>query len=110
MGLTKEHIYSENQKMIAQFAKALGHPARVAILEQLFKAETCICADLVDVIGLAQPTISQHLKELKQAGLIQSTQVGKKTCLCLHTENFNRIKRGFAYFFNERKILDFNCC
>ena len=65
MGLTKSEIFTQQQNAISNIAKVLGHPARIAILQHLFKMNSCICGDLVDEIGLAQPTISQHLKELK---------------------------------------------
>jgi ArsR family transcriptional regulator len=70
MGLTKSEIFTSEQNTVAVIAKVLGHPARIAILEFLMKLETCVCGDLVKDIGLAQPTISQHLKELKKGGLI----------------------------------------
>jgi ArsR family transcriptional regulator, arsenate/arsenite/antimonite-responsive transcriptional repressor len=71
MGLVKSEIFTERQNEISNLAKALGHPARVAIIQQLFKIQGCICGDLVTEIGLAQATISQHLKELKSVGLIK---------------------------------------
>ena len=70
MGLTKTEIFTEEQNKLAIIAKVLGHPARIAILQHLMKIQSCICGDLVDVIGLAQPTISQHLKELKKINII----------------------------------------
>ena len=80
MGITKSEIFTDHQNEIALFAKVLGHPARVAILQHLFKINACVCGDLVDEIGLAQPTISQHLKELKQLGLIKGTIEGTSVC------------------------------
>ena len=71
MGLTKTEIFTDQQNEISLFAKVFGHPARVAILQHLFKINSCVCGDLVNEIGLAQPTISQHLKELKHLGLIK---------------------------------------
>ena len=70
MGVTKSEIFTEEQNKISMIAKAFGHPARVAILQHLFKMNTCVCGDLVEEIGLAQPTISQHLKELKKISFI----------------------------------------
>ena len=84
MGLTKTEKFTDQQNEIALIAKAMGHPARVAILQHLFKINTCICGDLVEEIGLAQPTISQHLKELKQVGLIQGTIEGTSICYCIN--------------------------
>ena len=88
MGLTKTEIFTDQQNRIAVFAKAFAHPARVAILQQLFRTDSCICGDLVDEIGLAQPTISQHLKELKQLGLIKGIIEGTSVCYCINKENW----------------------
>tara|TARA_R110002073_G_scaffold306012_5_gene475193 strand:+ start:35274 stop:35603 length:330 start_codon:yes stop_codon:yes gene_type:complete len=87
MGLTKSEIFTEQQNKIAQLAKVLGHPARIAILEHLFKTKSCVCGDLVNEIGLAQPTISQHLKELKSIHLIKGTIEGTSVCYCIDKEN-----------------------
>jgi len=73
MGLAKTEFFSDVQNEVATLSKAFGHPARVAILEHLFKLNACVCGDLVNEIGLAQPTISQHLKELKSLGLIKGS-------------------------------------
>jgi len=86
MGLIKTEMFTDSQNEIALFAKAFGHPARVAILQHLFKIKTCVCGDLVNEIGLAQPTISQHLKELKQLGLIKGNVEGTKVCYCIDTQ------------------------
>ena len=83
MGLTKSEIFSDKQNRLAGMMKALAHPARIAIIQHLIKANACICGDLVGELGLAQPTISQHLKELKQAGLIQGTIEGTSVCYCI---------------------------
>src|SRR3546814_19171834 len=88
MGLTKSEIFSAEQNRLAQLLKALAHPARVAILQHLIKANTCICGDLVDELGLAQATISQHLKELKNVGLIQGTIEGVSVCYCINPETW----------------------
>ena len=80
MGLAKTEIFTDSQNEIALFAKAVRHPARVAILEHLFKTNTCVWGDLVNEIGLAQPTISQHLKELKLLGLIKGNVEGTSVC------------------------------
>ena len=87
MGLAKSEIFTAEQNEIANFAKAFGHPARVAILQHLFKINSCICGDLVNEIGLAQPTISQHLKELKHLGLIKGTIDGTSVCYCIDAVN-----------------------
>jgi ArsR family transcriptional regulator, arsenate/arsenite/antimonite-responsive transcriptional repressor len=100
MGITKTEIYTEAQNQIAKIAKVIGHPARVAIMEYLVKQNTCICGDLVNEIGLAQPTISQHLKELKNIGLIKGTIEGTSICYCIDTDSWNRFKQVFDSFFN----------
>jgi DNA-binding transcriptional ArsR family regulator len=83
MGTTKTEHFTESQNEIAQLAKALGHPARIAILDYLATVDTCICGDIVKELPLAQPTISQHLKELKNAGLIKGTIEGTAICYCI---------------------------
>ena len=92
MGLTKSEIFTDQQNKISVIAKAFGHPARVAILQHLFKTNSCICGDLVDEIGLAQPTISQHLKELKNIGLIKGNIEGTSVCYCIDQTNWANIK------------------
>jgi len=84
MGLTKTDLYTEEQNRIAVLAKAIGHPARVAILQYLLKQKSCICGEIVDEIGLSQPTISQHLRELKNIGLITGSIDGTKVCYCIN--------------------------
>src|SRR6185295_9765879 len=83
MGLTKTEIFTDRQNKIATMMKALGHPARIAIIQHLVKAQACICGDLVDELGLAQATISQHLKELKAVGIIKGTIEGTSVCYCI---------------------------
>ncbi|MEZ5424175.1 MAG: metalloregulator ArsR/SmtB family transcription factor [Pyrinomonadaceae bacterium] len=91
MGTTKTEGFSKRQNEMATLAKALGHPARVAIVEYLAKAGTCICGDIVDELPLAQATISQHLKELKQAGLIKGNIDGNAICYCIDERTVQRI-------------------
>lgn len=110
MGLTKSEIFSDKQNQIAQLAKAFGHPARVAILEYLFKTNSCVCGDLVNEIGLAQPTISQHLKELKQLGLIKGTIEGTSVCYCIDTNNWSQIKQLLSEFLDQDMDDASNCC
>lgn len=107
MGLTKTDIYTDQQNEIANIAKVLGHPARIAIIQHLIKVETCICADIVDEIGLAQATISQHLKEMKRVGLIKGTISGTSMCYCIDADRFKEIKVLFDNIFNN--IVN-NCC
>jgi DNA-binding transcriptional ArsR family regulator len=109
MGLTKTEMFTEQQNEIALFAKAFGHPARVAILQHLFKIDACVCGDLVDEIGLAQPTISQHLKELKHLGLIKGNIEGTSVCYCIDKENWTSMKK-IMFQFLDQDISDENCC
>jgi DNA-binding transcriptional ArsR family regulator len=85
MGVTKELDYTQSQLLISMQLKALGHPARIAIVEHLLSVNSCICGDLVDQLELSQPTISRHLQELKSAGIIQGTISGNSVCYCLNT-------------------------
>ena len=91
MGITKSDFFSENQNKLANQLKALAHPARIAIIEFLLKTESCICGDIVNELPLSQATVSQHLKELKQAGLIKGNIEGNSICYCVDQENFNKL-------------------
>jgi DNA-binding transcriptional ArsR family regulator len=107
MGASKLEIHSGDINEIAKVAKVFAHPARVAILQYISKQEACICNDLVDEIGLAQPTISQHLKVINEAGLLKGTYEGKSLCYCLNIERFQELQELFNTFFNRTKQ---NCC
>ena len=109
MGLTKSEIFTEKQNRLASMMKALGHPARIAIIQHLVKANACICGDLVGELGLAQATISQHLKELKNAGLIQGTIEGTSVCYCIEPKMWNQFKKEVEAFFGAYKGKA-NCC
>jgi len=109
MGLAKTEMFTDKQNEISLFAKVFGHPARVVILEHLFKIESCVCGDLVDEIGLAQPTISQHLKELKYLGLIKGNVEGTSVCYCINTENWVKMKEVMLRFLNQ-DIPKPDCC
>ena len=100
MGTTKTHIFTETQNELAMAAKVLAHPARVAILEYISKQDSCICTDLVDEIGLAQPTISQHLNEIKKIGLLDGTFEGKTLCYCINREKWEQLQTFFNSFFS----------
>ena len=106
MGITKTEIFTEEQNKIASLAKVLGHPARVAILQYLIKRTTCICGDLVEEIGLAQPTISQHLKELKEAGLITGDISGKKICYCIDAQAWKQAQQMLHVLFSDFRPCD----
>ena len=107
MGVTKTHIFTSRQNELAQVAKVLAHPARIAILEHISKQQGCICNDLVDVIGLAQPTISQHLNEIKKIGLLKGTFEGKNLCYCINEERWEELQQSFQMFFSN---INYNCC
>ena len=109
MGLTKSEIFTEKQNKLAAMMKALGHPARIAIIQQLVKSQACICGDLVDELGLAQATISQHLKELKNVGLIKGTIDGTSVCYCIDGKVWNQYKSIFEAFFVTYVNKD-DCC
>lgn len=110
MGLTKTEIFTEQQNKIASIAKVLGHPARIAIIQQLIKLNSCICGDLVEEIGLAQATISQHLKELKKVELIQGNIEGTSVCYCINTKKWTEINTIFSDFFNQKFYSKDECC
>jgi len=110
MGLTKTEIFTDKQNQIAVFAKVFGHPARVAILQHLFKIDACFCGDLVDEIGLAQPTISQHLKELKYLGLIKGNVEGTSVCYCIDKENWTTMKELMSDFLDQDLSTNDDCC
>lgn len=108
MGVTKTAHFTERQNQLAVLLKALAHPARIAIIEFLLKTEGCICSDIVDVLPLAQPTVSQHLKELKQAGLIQGSVEGTSICYCIHGENWRRFQQELNALFDQYPAS--SCC
>jgi predicted transcriptional regulator len=99
MGTTKTNIYTAEQNALAVMLKAVAHPARIAILQQIIKANACICGDLVDELGLAQATISQHLKELKNAGLIQGTIEGVSVCYCIEPRAWTKLQKELNILF-----------
>src|SRR4051812_8229668 len=109
MGLTKSEIFSEKQNRLATMMKALAHPARIAIIQRLVRANACICGDLVNELGLAQATISQHLKELKNAGLIKGTIEGTSVCYCIDEKVWKQYQKDFNAFFVTYNRAD-SCC
>jgi len=110
MGLTKTEIFTKQQNEIALIAKVFGHPARVSILQHLFDINKCVCGDLVTKIGLAQPTISQHLKELKHLGLIKGNIEGTSICYCIDKENWTKMKSVMSDFINQDISKKKDCC
>lgn len=105
MGASKTDHFSILHNQMASIAKALGHPARIAIVEFLAKTDACICTDIVDILPLSQPTVSQHLKELKSAGIIQGTVEGNAICYCLNQEVLSMLKEFIEKLANVK-----TCC
>jgi ArsR family transcriptional regulator len=110
MGATKTEHFTEKQNQIATMAKALGHPARIAIIEYLMKVDTCICGDIVNELPLAQPTVSQHLKELKNAGLIKGNIEGNAICYCIDETALEIFRNYFASISTNLEKKKNNCC
>jgi ArsR family transcriptional regulator len=110
VGITKKDSFTAEQNTIANLAKAIGHPARVAILEYLMKVDSCICGDIVNELPLAQPTISQHLKELKNAGLIKGTIEGNAICYCINEKAIDKMLDYFKNISHALTVKKNNCC
>ncbi len=110
MGATKTDLYTPEQTALADLTRALGHPARIAILQELISKNSCQCGELVLTIGLAQPTISQHLKELKQAGLIKGSVEGARICYCIDAENWKKHKQLLDSLFQPLPDSPSKCC
>ena len=110
MGATKTEHFTDKQNQIATLAKALGHPARVAIIEYLMAVDTCICGDIVNVLPLAQPTVSQHLKELKNAGLIKGSVEGTAICYCIDEKALELLQNYFTVVSANLERKKNNCC
>ena len=110
MGLTKTDNYTADQIELAQMMKVLGHPARVAILQSIINTKNCVCGSLVNEIGLAQSTISQHLKELKSVGLIQGTIEGTSMCYCINPENWNKLSQQITTLLTSASCSSDECC
>ena len=110
MGLTKTNNYSPQQVYLASVLKVLGHPARLAILQSIIATKDCVCGDLVTEIGLAQSTISQHLKELKAVGLIKGTVEGTSMCYCVDNIAWNKLGESLNVLINSTNCSEQNCC
>ena len=110
MGATKTEHFTDKQNDIAILAKALGHPARIAIIEYLLAVDTCICGDIVNELPLAQPTVSQHLKELKNAGLIKGDIEGNSICYCIDEKAWKKLQNYFGNIANKLEIKKNKCC
>lgn len=109
MGVTKSILFTDEQNELANMAKVLGHPARIAILQHIINRNACICNDLVEELGLAQATISQHLRELKHIGIIQGTIEGKSVCYCIDENKWKEIQQRFSLFFDQDVGVE-KCC
>lgn len=111
MGITKTDLFTKEQNELAKVAKVLGNPARIAILHHLLKANACINGDLVQELGLAQATISQHLRELKAIGLVQGTIEGVSMSYCIDAAKWAELKALFNALFDQfGKALKDDCC
>ena len=108
MGEKKE--YTSTQGQLARFAKALGHPARIAIMHFLAKQETCYFGDIHEELPIAKATVSQHLKELKDAGLIQGEVETPKVKYCINQENWKLARQLFSDFFSQDICKSKGCC
>jgi ArsR family transcriptional regulator, arsenate/arsenite/antimonite-responsive transcriptional repressor len=110
MGITKTDQFTNKQNSIATLAKAIGHPARVAIIEYLLKVDSCICGDIVNELPLAQATVSQHLKELKNAGLIKGSIEGNAICYCLDEKALTKLQNYFENIAKHLEKKKSKCC
>ena len=112
MAVSKKEGFTETDQRLADLAKAMSHPARIAILRVLAEHNTCICGEIVEVMPLAQATVSQHLKELLNAGLIKGTVDGKKSCYCINWDTFKHFNAEFNTLFGDLQIAspNQNCC
>jgi DNA-binding transcriptional ArsR family regulator len=110
MGASKTEHFTEQQNTIATIAKALGHPARIAIVDFLLKVDSCICGDIVNELPLAQPTVSQHLKELKNAGIIKGSIEGTAICYCIDEEAIEKLKAFFGNITTQLDKKKTSCC
>ena len=110
MGTTKTSFFDMETIAVSAFAKAISHPARVAIIKHLLNRQTCVCGDLVDEIGLAQATISQHLKALKEIGIIKGTVEGTSTCYCMNMERWNERKEQLQSQLLSIEHCSVDCC
>lgn len=110
MGATKSEPYSATELSTARLFKALGHPARLAIINYLLSTESCICNDIVDELDLAQATVSQHLRELKEAGLIRGTVEGNSICYCMDEKALIRLRDHLNLLVTRTQDQKKNCC
>lgn len=110
MGMGKHEAFTVRDNKLAKYAKALGHPARVAILRLLINKQACVCGDIVDELPLSQSTVSQHLKELKEAGLIKGDIAGVRICYCIDEREWEQAKTYISGLFNAFDPSMTTCC
>ena len=110
MGISKTEEFSVTDNKLAKYTKALSHPARIAILKLLIKRQACVCGDIVDELPLSQSTISQHLKELKEAGLIKGDIEGAKVCYCIDEKEWSKAKQMIQELFSSFTAVNGKCC
>jgi len=110
MAFHKKEEFGLKEQSLAAFAKAVSHPARIAILNVLAKKNECICNEIVEVLPLAQSTVSQHLKELKNAGLITGEVDGPRSCYCINWKEFEKFNNNFNSLFEKLKEANAKCC
>ncbi len=103
MAQNKKEEFTKELRVLAEFAKAISHPARIAILQTISEKKECICGEIVDVLPLAQSTVSQHLKDLKEIGLIQGEVEGNKSCYCINWNKLEEMNQSFNFFY--KKII-----
>ena len=106
----KKESFSTKEQALAEFAKALAHPARIAILKLLAQKNECICGEIVEILPLAQSTVSQHLKELLNAGLISGSVDGPRSCYCINWKAFEKFNTEFSFLFNKLKLKNEKAC
>jgi DNA-binding transcriptional ArsR family regulator len=110
MAINKKKEFSKKENELSDFSNAISHPARVAILKAIAKRRSCICGEIVEVLPLAQSTVSQHLKELLKAGLITGTVDGVRSCYCINWKTFQRFEDTFNEFFSKTNSNNPTCC
>ena len=110
MAIHKKEQFTQKEQDLAAFAKALAHPARIAILKLLAQKNECICGEIVEVLPLSQSTVSQHLKELKNAELIDGSIDGPRSCYCINWKAFEKFNSEFRFLFNKMKVQNEKAC
>jgi DNA-binding transcriptional ArsR family regulator len=110
MAIHKKEQFAQKEQDLAAFAKALSHPARIAILKVLAQRNECICGEIVEELPLAQSTVSQHLKELKNAGLIEGNIDGPRSCYCINWKAFEKFNADFNSLFEKLRSVNAKCC